>query len=74
MKTLCHIEGKCISMLLLAFLHEPHDPVLAHTGFLKCGYSQKFIFKTTQTEYLQLTSSLFCINTFRGGVKGYSRM
>lgn len=76
MNTLHHIQGKCIIMLLLTFLHKPHVPEVAHTGILMCGYSWRFIFKTIQTEYLQHISSLFCINTFRGfeGVKGYGRM
>lgn len=72
MNTLHHIQGKCIIMLLLTFLHTPHVPEVAHTGILMCGYSWRFIFKTIQTEYLQHISSLFCINTFRGlgGLKG----
>lgn len=81
MNTLHHIQGKCINMLLLTFLHKPHVPEVDHTGILMCGYSWRFIFKTIQTEYLQHISSLFCINTFRGfffwgggGVKGYGRM
>lgn len=66
MNTLHHIQGKCIIMLLLTFLHKPHVPEVAHTGILMCSYSWRFIFKTIQTEYLQHISSLFCINTFRG--------
>lgn len=57
-------------MLLLTFLHQPHVPVLAHTATLMWGFSWRFTFKITQTEYLQHISSLFCIKTFRGGSKG----